>query len=117
MFCKLFEVCQCSKYLSGTQLSDGTHLGHGIPPYDPRVLLRGGVLRCVILIMEMILGGDSYEKSSWKWSGMHSGTTDWVWNFTMVILGVILRVVYVILAGPTMFCQKSIHLLLANTNN
>ena len=26
---------------------------------------------------EMILVGDSYEKSCWKWSGRHSGTTDW----------------------------------------
>ena len=50
---------------------------------------------------EMILGGDSYEKSCWKWSGMHSVTTIWVWDITLVILGVILgvilRVVYVIL--------------------
>ena len=67
----------------------------------------GGVLRCVILMTEMILGGDSYEKSCWKWSGMHSVTTIWVWDITMVILwvilglgvslGVILGVVYVIL--------------------
>ena len=46
---------------------------------------------------EMILRGDSYEKSSWKWSGMHSGTTYWVWDITIVILGVILGVVSVIL--------------------
>ena len=25
-------------------------------------------------MMEMILGGDSYEKSCWKWSGRHSVT-------------------------------------------
>ena len=55
------------------------------------MILRGGVLRCVILIMEMILGGDSYEKSCWKWSGRHSDTPVWVWDMTMVILGVILR--------------------------
>ena len=46
---------------------------------------------------EMILRGDSYEKSCWKWSGRHSGTTIWVWDITLVILGVILGVVYVIL--------------------
>ena len=42
-------------------------------------------------MMEMILRGDSYEKSCWKWSGMHSVTTEWAWEVTMVILGVILR--------------------------
>ena len=42
-------------------------------------------------MMEMILGGDSYEKSCWKWSRNHTGTPDWVWDMTMVILGVILR--------------------------
>ena len=42
---------------------------------------------------EMILVGDSYEKSCWKWSGRHSGTTDWVWAITIVILGVILGVI------------------------
>ena len=42
---------------------------------------------------EMILVGDSYEKSCWKWSGRHSGTTDWVWDITIVILGVILGVI------------------------
>ena len=41
----------------------------------------------VILMMEMILGGDSYEKSCWYWFRRHSGTTDWVWDITMVILG------------------------------
>ena len=46
---------------------------------------------------EMILRGDSCEKSCWKWSGRHSGTTVWVWDSTLVILGVILGVVYVIL--------------------
>ena len=52
-------------------------------------------------MMDMILRGDSNEKSCWKWSGMHSRTTFWVWDITLVILGVILRVilrvVYVIL--------------------
>ena len=48
-------------------------------------------------MMEMILRGYSYEKSCWKWSGRHSGTTIWVWDITLVILGVILGVVYVIL--------------------
>ena len=36
---------------------------------------------------EMILGGDSYEKSCWYWFRRHSGTTDWVWDITVVILG------------------------------
>ena len=98
MFCKLFEVCKSSKYSSGTQLSDGTqHLGLRITLWDPRVILRGGVLRCVILMTEMILGGDSYEKSCWKWSGNHSGTTNWVWDKTIVILGVILGVIFMFL--------------------
>ena len=67
---KLSEVCKCSKYSSGSQLSDGTqHLGLRITQWDPTVILRGGVLRCVILMTEMILGGDSYEKSCCKWSG------------------------------------------------
>ena len=93
-FLKLSEVCKCSKYSSGSQLSNGTqHLGLRITLWDPRVILRGGVLRCVILMTEMILGGDSYEKSCWKWSGMHSVTTIWVWDITLVILGVILGVV------------------------
>ena len=85
---KLSEVCKCSKYSSVTQLSNDTqHLGLRITPCDPRVILRGGVLRCVILMTEMILGGDSYEKSCWKWYGMHSVITIWVWDITLVILG------------------------------
>ena len=36
---------------------------------------------------EMILGGDSYEKSCWYWFRRPSGTTDWVWDITVVILG------------------------------
>ena len=44
-------------------------------------------------MMEMIMGGDSYEKSCWKWSGMHSVTTEWAWEVTMVIIRVILRVI------------------------
>ena len=52
-------------------------------------------------MMEMILRGDSYEKSCWKWSGTHSGSNIWVWDIPVVILGVILgvilRVLYVIL--------------------
>ena len=64
----------------------------------PGVIL-GVILRVVyvILMPEMILGGDSYEKSCWKWSRRYSGTPDCVWDMTMVILGVILKVVYVIL--------------------
>ena len=90
VFCKLFEVCQSSKYSSGTQLSNGTqHLGLRITPCDPRVILRGVVLRGVILMMEMVLEGESYEKSCWKWSRRYSGTPDCVWDMTMVILGVI----------------------------
>ena len=53
----------------------------------------------------MILGGDSYEKSCWKLSGMHSVITICVWDITLVILGVILgvilRVRYVILMMET----------------
>ena len=76
-FLKLSEVCECSKYSSGSQLSNGTqHLGLRITLWDPRVILRGGVLRCVILMTEMILGGDSYEKSCWKWSRRYNVTTD-----------------------------------------
>ena len=64
---KLSEVCKCSKYSSGSQLSDGTqHMGLRITPCDPRVILRGLFWGCVILMMEMILGGNSYEKSCWK---------------------------------------------------
>ena len=78
-FLKLSEVCKCSKYSSGSQLSNGTqHLGLRITLSDPRVILRGGVLRCVILMTEMVLEGESYEKSCWKWSMRYSGTTDWV---------------------------------------
>ena len=39
---------------------------------------------------EMILGGDSYEKSCWKWFGIHSWNLEWGWDMNMVILGVIL---------------------------
>ena len=99
---ELSEVCKCSKYSSESQLSDDTqHMGLRITPCDPRVILRGLFWGCVILMMEMILGGDSYEKSCWKWSRNHTGTPDWVWDMTMVIpgmiLGVILTVVYVII--------------------
>ena len=46
----------------------------------------------------MILGGDFHEETCCKWSGIHRGTTNWVWDITMVvILGVILTVVKVIL--------------------
>ena len=76
-------------------------MGLRITPCDPRVILRGLFWGCVILMMEMILGGNSYETSCWKWSSRYSETPDWVWDMTMVILGVILgvilRVVYVIL--------------------
>ena len=44
-FLKLSEVCKCSKYSSGTQLSNGTqHMGLRITPCDPRVILRGALL-------------------------------------------------------------------------
>ena len=42
---------------------------------------------------DMILRGDSYEKSCCKWSGTHSGSNIWVWDITLVILGVILGVI------------------------
>ena len=44
----------------------------------------------MFLMTDMILGGDSYEKSCWKWSGMHSVTTIWVWDMTLEILEVYL---------------------------
>ena len=40
-FLKLSESFKCSKYSSGTQLSDGTqHMGLRITLSDPRVILR-----------------------------------------------------------------------------
>ena len=51
----------------------------------------------LILMIEMVMGGDSYEQRFWKWSGMLSGTTDWAWDFTMVILGVILILLMILL--------------------
>ena len=62
----------------------------------------GVILRvvCVILMTEMVVRGDSYEKSCWKWSRNHFGTTTRSMGNHHVILGVIqgviLRVVYVI---------------------
>ena len=54
-------------------------------------VILGVILRVVyvILMTEMVLEGESYEKSSWKWSRRYSGTPDCVWDMTMVILGVI----------------------------
>ena len=44
-FLKLSESFKCSKYSSGTQLSNGTqHMGLRITPCDPRVILRGALL-------------------------------------------------------------------------
>ena len=64
---ELSEVCKCSKYSSESQLSDDTqHMGLRITPCDPRVILRGLFWGCGILMMEMILGGNSYETSCWK---------------------------------------------------
>ena len=41
-------------------------------------VILGVILRVVyvILMMEMVMGGDSYEQRFWKYSGMHSGTTE-----------------------------------------
>ena len=38
----------------------------------------GVILRAIyeILMIEMVVGDDSYEKSCWKWSRNHCGTTD-----------------------------------------
>ena len=47
----------------------------------------------MILMTEMVLEGESYEKICWKWCQSYSGTLDCVWDMTMVILGVILRVI------------------------
>ena len=68
-----------------------------------RLLILGVILRVVyvILMTEMVVRGDSYEKSCWKWSRNHCGTTARSMGnhhvILGVILGVILRVVYVIL--------------------
>ena len=42
-------------------------------------VILGVILRVVyvILMTEMVLEGESYEKSCSKWSKNHSGTTDW----------------------------------------
>ena len=54
-------------------------------------VILGVILRVVyvILMMEMVVRGDSYEKSCTKWYRRYSGTPDCVWDMTMVILGVI----------------------------
>ena len=43
-------------------------------------VILGVILRVVyvILMTEMVLEGESYEKSCWKWSMRYSVTTDWV---------------------------------------
>ena len=44
VFFKLFEVCQCLKYSSWTQLSDGTkNIGPRITLCDPTVILRQSI--------------------------------------------------------------------------
>ena len=55
-------------------------------------MILGVILRAIyeILMIEMVVGDDSYEKSCWKWSRNHCGTTD----RSMVILGEILRVIF-----------------------
>ena len=55
-----------------TDMSMGNH--HGDPTCDFRVILR---VVDVILMTEIVLVDDSYEKSCSKWSKNHSGTTDW----------------------------------------
>ena len=62
----------------------------GDPWGDPKVVY-------LILMTEMVMVGDSYEQRFWKWSGMLSGTTDWAWDVTMVILGEILGVILILL--------------------
>ena len=61
---------------------------------DPRGDL--GVVH-VILMTEIVLWGESYEKCCWKCSRNHTGTTDRSMGNDHVIPGVILRVAYVIL--------------------
>ena len=41
-------------------------------------VILGVILRAIyeILMIEMVVGDDSYEKSCWKWSRNHCGTTD-----------------------------------------
>ena len=65
----------------------------------------------VILMTEIVVGGDSYEKCCWKWSRNHCGTTDRSMGnhhvILGVILGVILRVVDVILMTEIVLVDDS----------
>ena len=53
------------------------HSGTTIWVWDITLVILGVILGVfyVILITEMVLGCDSYEKSYWKWSRMPSETT------------------------------------------
>ena len=42
-------------------------------------------------------GGGSNDEIYWKWSRMHSGSTYWVWDITMVILRGMLGVILMLL--------------------
>ena len=55
-------------------------------------VILGVILRVVyvILMPEMVLGGDSYEESCWKWSSRYNVTTDSSMGNHHVILRVIL---------------------------
>ena len=54
-------------------------------------VILGVILRVVyvILMTEMVLEGESYEKSCWKWSRRYNVTTDRSMGNHHVILGVI----------------------------
>ena len=63
-------------------------LGLGHHSGDPRSVPRGDLrVVYVILMTEMILEGDSCEKSCWKWSRRYSMTTDRSMGNHNVILG------------------------------
>ena len=77
----------------------GNGLGCPVRPLSRSGVILGVILGVVylILMIEMVMGGDSYEQRFWKWSGMLSGTTHWAWDVTMVILGVILEMILILL--------------------
>ena len=73
----------------------GTTLGPLTGPWGTIMVILGVILRVilrvvyVILMTEMVLEGESYEKSCWKWSRNHCGTTARSMGNHHVILGVI----------------------------
>ena len=74
----------------------GTTVGPLTGPWGTIMVILGVILRVilrvvyVILMTEMVLGGDSYEESCWKWSSRYNVTTDSSMGNHHVILRVIL---------------------------